>query len=181
MAGTIRNAAAVPALGRLLIHPEPTVRLAAVQGLTAIGSPGSLQALDKALEDGDRAVRLAAMRGIGEHRHAGSAARLKALVDSKLARQADVSERVALYEAFALAARDEAVPVLDALLNARGLLGPKESPDVRAAAARALGLVATAKGRSALEKAANDKELVVRTAVVRALRGDQGARDRGTP
>ncbi|MCU0649929.1 MAG: HEAT repeat domain-containing protein, partial [Gemmatimonadaceae bacterium] len=172
LAGTIKSAATVPALGRLLANGDATVRLAAVLGLSAIGSPGSLQALDKALDDADRAVRLAALRGIGEHRHAASAARLKALVDAKASRHADVTERVALYEALAMAARDDAVPVLDALLNARGLLGPKETPDVRAAAARGLGLVASAKGRAALEKAANDQELVVRTAVVRALRGE---------
>jgi hypothetical protein len=175
LAGTVKSAATVPALGRLLANPTAAVRLAAVQGLVGIGSTGSLQALDKALEDADRSVRLAALRGLGEHRHSGSGARIKALLDSKVGRTADVTERVALYEALALIARDDAVSVLDGLLNARGLLGPKESPDVRAAAARALGLISSTLSRSALEKAASDKELVVRTAVSRALRGDGGA------
>jgi HEAT repeat protein len=162
----------------LLTHADSTVRHAAVLGLVGIGSTGSLQALDKALEDGDRSVRLAALRGIGEHRHVGSSARLKAMIDSKVGRSADVTERVAMYEALALIGRDDAVATLDSLLNARGLLGPKESPDVRAAAARALGLIPSGTARAALEKAATDKELVVRTAVVRALRGDTGARER---
>jgi HEAT repeat protein len=179
LAGSVRSAAAVPSLGRLLTHADSEVRLAAVLGLSAIGSTGSLQALDKALDDTDRSVRLAAIRGLGDHKHAGSAARLRALIESKIGRQADVTERVALYETLALVARDDAVPVFDTLLNARGLLGPKEAPEVRAAAARALGLVTTAKARAALEKAAADKELVVRTAVMRAMRGENtGNRER---
>ena len=179
LAGSVRSAAAVPSLGRLLTHADSEVRLAAVLGLSAIGSTGSLQALDKALDDTDRSVRLAAIRGLGDHKHAGSAARLRALIESKIGRQADVTERVALYETLALVARDDAVPVFDTLLNARGLLGPKEAPEVRAAAARALGLVTTAKARAALEKAAADKELVVRAAVMRAMRGENtGNRER---
>jgi hypothetical protein len=178
LAGTVRSAAAVPALGRLLTNSDASLRQAAVLGLVGVGSTGSLQALDKALEDADRAVRLAALRGIGEHRHAGSLARLKAMIDSKVGRSADVTERVAMYEALALIGRDDAVPMLDGLLNARGLLGPKESPDVRAASARALGLIPTNGARGALEKAASDKELVVRTAVARALRGDASAKER---
>ena len=51
------------------------------------------------------------------------------------------------------------------------VFGRREDPDLRACAAVALGRVATDRARSVLRKAAEDKEVVVRTAVNRALRG----------
>jgi HEAT repeat protein len=63
------------------------------------------------------------------------------------------------------------VPFLDVVLNAKGLLGGRESADMRAAAAAALGRVNSPKSRESLQKAADDKDPVVRSAVARALRG----------
>jgi HEAT repeat protein len=66
---------------------------------------------------------------------------------------------------------DAGVGELDAILNARGLLGAKETPEMRACAARALGLVGTRAALAALQKAVDAKDVVVRSAVARALRG----------
>jgi HEAT repeat protein len=46
----------------------------------------------------------------------------------------------------------------------------KERPEVRACAAMALGKIKTAEARELLQRAADDKELVVRNAVSRAMR-----------
>jgi HEAT repeat protein len=46
----------------------------------------------------------------------------------------------------------------------------KEPPESRACAAIALGRIRTAEAREVLQRAADDKELVVRNAVSRALR-----------
>ncbi|HEX6615964.1 MAG TPA: HEAT repeat domain-containing protein, partial [Gemmatimonadales bacterium] len=62
------------------------------------------------------------------------------------------------------------VKPMTALLNARGLLRLKQSPETRACAAIALGKMRTAEAREALQRAADDKDLVVRNAVSRALR-----------
>jgi len=62
------------------------------------------------------------------------------------------------------------VPLLDGFLNGSGFLGRKESEDVRACAALALGRVGTAEAERALEAAQNQEEPVVRSAVSRALR-----------
>jgi len=50
------------------------------------------------------------------------------------------------------------------------LLGKKEDPETRACAATALGKVRTPEARAVLERAAHDKEPLVRNAVSRALR-----------
>jgi HEAT repeat protein len=57
------------------------------------------------------------------------------------------------------------------MLLTKGLLGYRASPETRACAAVALGRIKTPEARAALEKAMDDKELVVRNAVSRALRG----------
>jgi len=51
------------------------------------------------------------------------------------------------------------------------MFGRREEPDIRACAAVALGRIKTANATAALQKAANEKDVVVRNAVSRALRG----------
>jgi HEAT repeat protein len=51
-----------------------------------------------------------------------------------------------------------------------GLFKHKEPPETRACAALALGKLRTPEAREVLQRAAGDKELVVRNAVSRALR-----------
>jgi len=69
---------------------------------------------------------------------------------------------------------DSGVPQLDAILNGKGFLGRREDAEIRACAAIALGRVGTAKSLEALRKASTEKDVVVRNAVSRALRGSSG-------
>jgi HEAT repeat protein len=58
------------------------------------------------------------------------------------------------------------------LLNGKGgLFNRKEDPDIRACAALALGKVGTQRAQTALQKAMGEKDVVVRTAVNRSLKG----------
>jgi HEAT repeat protein len=56
------------------------------------------------------------------------------------------------------------------MLSAGGLFRRKEPPEVRACAALAMGRVRTDEARELLQRYREDKELVVRNAVSRALR-----------
>jgi len=62
------------------------------------------------------------------------------------------------------------VKPLSSILLDRGLLRMKERPEVRACAAMALGKLKLPEAREILQRASEDKELVVRNAVSRALR-----------
>ena len=62
--------------------------------------------------------------------------------------------------------------LLDGFLNGRGFLGRKESGEIRACAALALGKMKAPEATAALEKAAEEQDPVVRSAVSRALRGE---------
>ncbi len=174
-AAGLGSAAAVPALGRVLGEPDRELRLAAVGALVAIGTPGALQALDKSLEDTDRDVRVAVIKALTAKAHRASLPRVTTIVKSKAIREADRTERLALFELFGSICGDGGVPVLDELLNPKGgLFGRKEDPELRACAALALGRVGTPRANEALQRAMSEKDVVVRTAVNRALKGGQG-------
>jgi HEAT repeat protein len=171
LVGQLATPAAVPGLARLLRGPDVKLRAEAVTALSDIGSPSALQALERALEDADREVRVAAYRAIGVRKHTGALPRLLDAIRRKEIRAADLGEKMALFESFGSMCGDAGVAELDGILNARGLLGAKESPEMRACAARALGLIATRSAIAALQKSADTKDVVVRSAVARAMRG----------
>ncbi len=97
--------------------------------------------------------------------------RIEEAVFGKELRDADLTEKMAYFEAFALLAGENGVDRLDALLKPRGLFGRREDAETRACAAMALGRVTGTAALDALRRAAADKDLVVRNAVNKALRG----------
>ncbi len=171
VAAQLATPAAVPGLSRVLRGDDAKLRMDAVSALADIGSPGALQALERGIEDVDRDVRVATCRAIATRRHAGALPRLAQALRRKELRTSDLGEKMALFEAYGTLCGDAGVAELDALLNARGLIGSKEPAEVRACAARALGLIGTALSIDALQRAADTKDVVVRSAVARALRG----------
>lgn len=171
LSAQLRTPAAVPGLTRVLRGTDASLRLDAAHALSAIGSPGALQALEQVLDDEDREVRVAAVRAVATHRYVAALPRLTRALARKELRNAERTEKTALFDAFGTICGDAGVPTLDQLLNARSLLGPRESTEMRACAARALGLVGTRLASDALRKSVDTKDAVVRNEVSRALRG----------
>jgi hypothetical protein len=170
-AGAVRATAAVAALAKLTSDPDVQVRLAAVQALGEIGSPGALQFLERTIEDSHRDVRVATARAVAARAHRPALAKIEAAVKGKLTRDADLTEKMALFEAYGTLCGEGGINLLDGMLNARGLFGKKEDPELRACAAMALGRIGSDAAIATLRRAANEKEVLVRNAVNRALRG----------
>jgi HEAT repeats len=172
-AGAMRTAAAVPSLGEVLgSGAERPLRAAAVTALTEIGTPGALSALETALNDEDRDIRIATIRALMARTHRPALAKVDALVKGKGVKDADRTERIALFELYGTICGDGGITFLDGLLNAKGgLFARKEDPELRACAALALGRIGTAASRTVLEKAVGEKEVIVKSAVSRALKG----------
>ena len=170
-AGALKAQAAVLSLGKILGEPDVPRRQIAVQALTEIGSPGALQALERAIEDTDREVRITAVRALSARSYRPVLARLESAVKGKGVRDADLTEKMAFFEGYGALCGDGGVPHLDAVLNGKGFLGRREDSEIRACAAIALGRVGTPKAIDALRKAQGEKDIVVRNAVNRALRG----------
>jgi hypothetical protein len=171
-AGALRTPAAVAPLAKWLTDPRRALRLVAVQALIEVGSAGALQALDRALSDADREIRVAVVRALAVRGQRSSLAKVEAVIKGKEIRDAELSERMAFFEAYGALAGESAVAYLDGLLNGKsGLFGRREDPGIRACAAIGLGRIAGGNARAALERASSEKDVVVRSAVTKALRG----------
>lgn len=171
LATRLKSPAAVPGLTQVLRAPDAALRADAVAALAEIGTPGAMQTLELAIADTDRDVRVAALRAIATNRHATVVPQLEQILRRKETQHADLSEKVALFDAYGLLSGDAGVPLLDSLLNGRSLMRFRQPSEIRGCAARALGLLGTPAAMTALQRAADSKDLVVRTAVQRAGRG----------
>ena len=160
----------VPGLADTVTHADPVVRLASVQTLARLGTPGALALIDKAIEDDDRGVRLAAVRVVGGRGYKGALKRVESVVLGKGMKDLDLTEKMAFFEAYGAIAGPAGLKALSGILLPRGLLKMKEAPETRACAAIALGKIRTPEAREILGRVADDKDLVVRNAVNRALR-----------
>jgi HEAT repeat protein len=170
-AGALRSTAAVTPLVRRLTDPDPAIRLAIVQALAEIGSAGALQGFERAIDDADRDVRVAAARALATRAYRPALPRVEAVVKGKALRDADLTEKMAMFEAYGSMCGDAGISLLDGILHARGFLRRREDAEARACAAMALGRVGTDKAIASLRKATDEKDVVVRNAVNKALRG----------
>ena len=175
VAGEMQLQEAASHLSRLFKSESPAVRLAAARTAGRIPSSVLANAAQQALEDENREVRIEAARALTAVEYAPSAKRFEEIVTGKAIREADITEKIAFFEAYGLLGGEEAVKVLDKLLNGRSLLRRKEPSELRAAAALALGRSGRPSARRSLEKADGDSEPVVRSAVNRALKGEVSA------
>ena len=170
-AGALQSPAAVTPLSKLLGEGAPDLRMAAVQALSEIGSPGALQGIERAIDDQEREVRIAAIRVLQTRAHKPALAKLEALVKGKALRDANLTEKMAVFEAYGSLCGEAGVAALAAMLNGKSMFGRRDDAEIRACAAVALGRIHTTSAIEALRKAASEKDVVVRNAVSRALRG----------
>jgi hypothetical protein len=153
------------AIASLLDRPSSEVRLAAVESLVALRSSKAGNPLVKALRDEGRDVRIAAARGLAELKYGPAAQDLESLVRSKDLLRRDLTEQLAVFEAYAVAAGEKGTKLLARLLNGRRFFWIKYPSRMRACAARALGLVGGEEARAALSIAERSRDPMVLSAV----------------
>jgi HEAT repeat protein len=154
----------------LLAKNDRALKLAVVEALQAISSPTAMRLLEKTIDDADRDVRIATVRFLGARGYRNATARVEAAVTGSKLKNADLTEKIAFFEAFGALVGPRGIPLLDKMLAVKGMLAKKEDPETRACAAMALGKIRTPEARAVLERAAHDKDALVRNAVARALR-----------
>jgi HEAT repeat protein len=169
LAGQLTITQAAPSLAQLLQHQDAVVRRIVVESLIRIRTSLALDAIQQALGDSDRDVRVAAARGLTTLRYAPARGRIEEMLESRTIRDADLTEKLAFFEAYGAVATADSVSLLDRMLNGRRLFG-KESPEMRACAAMALGKVGSPAARAALQRAGSETNPIVRNAVMKALR-----------
>jgi hypothetical protein len=155
-AGGLKTPAAVPRRPRRAPSPPVGLRAAAVGAL---------------IEDTERDIRVAAVRALQSRAYRPMLPRLEAIVRGKAIRDADLSEKMAVFDAYGSLCGAGGIAGLDSMLNGKSLFGRREDAELRACAAVALGRVGTPAAQDVLRKSVAEKDVVVRTAVTRALRG----------
>jgi HEAT repeat protein len=170
LAGEMQLNEAGPSLAQLLTHADSKVRLAAIEAAVTLKASTAAGALERSLTDPEREVRIAAARALGALRYRPAAQSLASIVKGKDIRSADITEKVAMFQAYGMVAEAQGLELLDGLLNGKGFLGKREPTEIRAAAALALGHIPGDDARTALTKASHDEDPVVRSNVDRALR-----------
>ncbi len=170
-AGAMKASAAVGALAETIRIGSPEMRLAGIAALSDIGSPGALQVLERGLADEDRDIRIAAVKVLGSRNHRGALKGIESHLRTKQLRESLLAEKMAFFDSYGALCGDEGVPLLSDILNSRRILGAKEDAEIRACAAMALGKIGSDPAMKALQKALSDREIIVRNAVSRAVRG----------
>ncbi len=150
-------------------HPDIGVRSAVVQALAGLATPKAMQGMLAMLEDTDPDVRIAAMQGVSSRRYPRALPVLQKMVLDKDLEERDLSEKRAIFEAYGMLGGAGCVEPLASLLIGKGFKRRHADSDIRACAAMALGKAGGREARMVLEKAASDKDPMVRTAVTGAL------------
>lgn len=163
----------VETVGALSSHHDEAVRRMAAEALAAMGSSASLRRLSTMAEDVDQDVRVVVYRTFAVRPFRGALRALRHALEDKDLEEKEQREKRALFEAFGAVAGSEGVSDLTSLLGGRNAHGRRVSSHTRACAATALGVVGTRDARAALERAADDRDPLVRQAVSDALRGNR--------
>src|SRR5439155_1541318 len=79
---------------------EHELKLAVVDAITQIASPSALRLLEGAVDDGDRDVRIAAVKFLASRGHRNALARVESAVMGAKLRDTDLTEKMAFYEAY---------------------------------------------------------------------------------
>ena len=171
LAGRLKLEGAVAGLGDVFERADAGLRLAAVEALVQISTPGALVLLERAIGDDDRTVRVAALKALSTRGYKGALRRIEEVLQGKGRKDLDFNERRAFFEAYGAIAGAGGLGVLRELIVRRGFFRRKQSADVRMCAALGLGKIGTADARAVLESVVEDKDRQVRNAVTAALRG----------
>lgn len=159
-----------PSVTAALAQPDPVTRRAAVQTLAAIGSPDAMAAVARFIADEAGPVRTAVYEALAARPMPAARPALAEQVEARDLETREVAERRALFSAYGLASGSAGVEPMEKILHTKGSWTRRTSPETRACAAVALGLIGTPDAHLALEGARADRDPIVRNAVNQALR-----------
>jgi hypothetical protein len=165
----------VDPLAEIAGHPDASTRALVARALAAIGNAAAFRRLLAMANDEDQSVRFEVWRTFASRPYRGALRTIEAAINGKDVEGLGRREKRALFEAYGTVAGAEAVDTLTDILQGKGPSGVRASAHTRACAAVGLGIVGTPHARRELERAAKDRDPVVRAAASEALREDRSA------
>jgi hypothetical protein len=168
--GRIGKEQSFPYLQKTFNHDEIRVRREVVQALGLIGGPKALGILIKALNDQDVRIRSMAAINLGKVGKIAGLAPLLEVVQSKEFQKKEPAEIKAFFDAIGMVGSNEAIDVLQTLLERKGWFGRGRVDEIRIGAANALAMIGTPEAKAILESGKDSKDESIRNACLQALR-----------
>ncbi|MBM4306608.1 MAG: hypothetical protein FJ115_06605 [Deltaproteobacteria bacterium] len=167
--GRIGKEKALPYIQKTFNHEELRVRREAVQALGLVGGPKAVSLLIKALNDKDTRIRAMSAINLGRiGKNVGLAALLEA-IQSKDFQKKEPAEMKAFLDAVGMLGSNEALPVLQQMLERKSLFGMGKKDETKIGVANALAMIGTPEARAILEKGMNSKDESIRSVCQQAL------------
>lgn len=168
--GRIGQEQALPAIQKAFNHDDVRVRREAVQAFGIIGGPKAVGLLVKALSDDDVRIRSMAATNLGKMGKPAALIPLLEVVQSKEFQKKESSEVKSFFDAIGMVGSNEAIPVLQQILERKSWLGRGTTDELRSGAASALAMIGSPEARAILEAGRESKDTDIRTACLQALR-----------
>jgi HEAT repeat protein len=168
--GRIGKEQSLPYIQKAFNHEENRVRREAIQALGLIGGPKAIGLLVKALTDNDVRIRCMAAINLGKGGKKAGLIPLLEVVQSKDFYKREPAEIKAFFNAIGMMGSNEAVPVLQQLLERKSWFGRGKTDEIRMGAANALAAIGTPEAKAILEEGKNSKDETIRDACTQALK-----------
>jgi HEAT repeat protein len=168
--GRIGKEQAFPYVQKAFNHEENRVRREAVQALGLIGGPKAIGLLVRALTDNDVRIRCMGAINLGKVGKKTGLIPLLEVVQTKDFYKREPVEIKAFFNAIGMVGSNEAVPVLQQLLERKSWFGRGKSDEIHIGAANTLAVIGTPEARAILEEGKNSKDESIREACTQALK-----------
>jgi HEAT repeat protein len=168
--GRIGKEQSLPYILKAFNHEEIRVRREAVQALGLIGGSKAVGILVRALTDEDVRIRCMAAINLGKVGKEAGLIPLLEVVQSKDFYKREPVEIKAFFNAIGMAGSNEAVAILEQLLERRSWFGRGTTDEIRLGAARAMAMIGSPEAKVILEEGRDSKDESIREACTQALR-----------
>jgi hypothetical protein len=168
--GRIGQEQALSHIQKAFNHDDVRVRREAIQAFGIIGGLRAVGLLANALSDDDVRIRSMAAINLGKVGKTAGLTPLLDVVQSKEFQRKESAEVKSFFDAIGMVGSNEAIPVLQQILERKSWLGRGTTDEMRLGAANALAMIGSSESRAILEAGKDSKDAGVRTACLRALR-----------
>ena len=168
--GRIGKEQSIPYLQKAFNHEDLRVRREAVQALGLIGGTKAVGFLVKALTDPDVRIRSMAAINLGKVGKKAALAPLLEIVQNKEFQKKEPTEIKAFFDSIGMVGSNEAIEILQQLLERKSWFGRGKIDEIRMGAANALAMIGTPEAKAILRSGRDSKDESVRNACLQAMK-----------
>ena len=168
--GRIGKEQSLPYIQKAFNHEDIRVRREAIQALGLIGGQKAIGLLVRALTDNDVRIRCMAAINLGKGGKKAGLIPLLEVVQSKDFYKREPAEIKAFFNSIGMVGSNEAVPVLQQLLERKSWFGRGKTDEIRMGAANAMATIGTPEAKAVLEEGKNSKDETIRDVCTQALK-----------